>query len=167
MSPNLRFEFPATWPAPILATASPRVPLNAPRPGWGEGVTFAARRGREVAHSQATKISKPNRFAYPFRSRPRGVRKERGGPLFSIWHRPRRLVIEIRQIWGSVSPPVPVVTRTISGQESPIAVASLTSGAGFCWQRGAHLTWPRCGSRRVSQNRSGSAPQLGWRRRFP
>ena len=73
MSPNLRFEFPATWPAPILATASPRVPLNAPRPGWGEGVTFAARRGREVAHSQATKISKPNRFAYPFRSRPRGV----------------------------------------------------------------------------------------------
>ena len=27
-----------------------RVPLYAPRPGWGEGVTFAARRGREVAH---------------------------------------------------------------------------------------------------------------------
>ena len=136
-TPNLRFELPATWPAPILATASPRVPLNAPRPGWGEGVTFAARRGREVAHwgltcgyfgdlwteksklasmlvfwsprgprvpmawggcvgaagypmgcqigrltrhetplarpSQATKISKPNRFAYPFRSRPKGV----------------------------------------------------------------------------------------------
>ena len=48
----MRFEFPgpATWPAPILATGSPRVPLNAPRPGWGEGVTFAARRGREVAH---------------------------------------------------------------------------------------------------------------------
>ena len=85
----MRFEFPATWPAPILATASPRVPLNAPRPGWGEGVTFAARRGREVAHSQATtslsKISKPNRFAYPSRSRPRGVRKERGrSPILDL-----------------------------------------------------------------------------------
>ena len=28
------------------------------------------------------------------------------GPLGSIWRRPRRLVIEIRQIWGLVSPPV-------------------------------------------------------------
>ena len=120
-----------------MAAGPRRVPLYAPRPGWGEGVTFAARRGREVAlwgltcryfrglwteksklasmlviwsprgprvpmawggcvgaagypmgcqigrltrhetplarPSQATKISKPNRFAYPFRSRPRGV----------------------------------------------------------------------------------------------
>ena len=158
------------------SSRGPRAPM-----AWGgcvgaAGYPMGCQIGRLTRHetplpvarpSQATKISKPNRFAYPFRSRPRGVRKERGGPLFSIWHRPRRLVIEIRQIWGSVSPPVPVVTRTISGQESPIAVASLTSGAGFCWQRGAHLTWPRCGSRRVSQNRSGSAPQLGWRRRFP
>ena len=30
VSPNLRFEFPAYWPAPILATGSPRVPLYAP-----------------------------------------------------------------------------------------------------------------------------------------
>ena len=120
-----------------MAAGSQRVPLCALRPGWGEGVTFEARRGREVAHwgltcgyfrdlwteksklasmlvfwsprgprvpmawdgcvgaagypmgcqigrltrhetplarpSQATKTSKPNRFAYPFRSRPRGV----------------------------------------------------------------------------------------------
>ena len=28
------------------------------------------------------------------------------GPLFSICDRPRRLVIEIRQIWGWASPPV-------------------------------------------------------------
>ena len=46
----MRFEFPATCPAAILATGSQRVPLCALRPGWGEGVTFAARRGREVAH---------------------------------------------------------------------------------------------------------------------
>ena len=73
----MRFEFLATWPGAIFAAGSQRGPLYAPRPGWGEGVTFAARRGREVAHSQATtsKISKPNRFAYPFRSRPRGVSK--------------------------------------------------------------------------------------------
>ena len=50
MSPNLRFEFLATWPGAILAAGSQRVPLYAPRPGWGGGVTFAARRGREVAH---------------------------------------------------------------------------------------------------------------------
>ena len=49
-TPNLRFEFLATWPGAILAAGSQRVPLYAPRPGWGEGVTFAARRGREVAH---------------------------------------------------------------------------------------------------------------------
>ena len=49
-SPNLRFEFPATWPGAILAAGPQRVPLCALRPGWGEGVTFAARRGREVAH---------------------------------------------------------------------------------------------------------------------
>ena len=45
VSPNLRFEFLATWPGAILAAGSQRVPLYAPRPGWGEGVTFAARRG--------------------------------------------------------------------------------------------------------------------------
>ena len=50
MSPNLRFEFLATWPGAILAAGSQRVPLYAPRPGWGEGVTFVARSGREVAH---------------------------------------------------------------------------------------------------------------------
>ena len=38
MSPNLRFEFLATWPGAILAAGSQRVPLYAPRPGWGEGV---------------------------------------------------------------------------------------------------------------------------------
>ena len=49
-SPNLRFEFPATCAGAILAVGSQRVPLYAPRPGWGEGVTFVARSGREVAH---------------------------------------------------------------------------------------------------------------------
>ena len=49
-TPNLRFEFLATCPSAILAAGSQRVPLYAPRPGWGEGVTFEARRGREVAH---------------------------------------------------------------------------------------------------------------------
>ena len=33
------------------------------------------------------------------------------GPPFSICARPRRLVIEIRQIWGSVSPRAPVALR--------------------------------------------------------
>ena len=54
MSPNLRFEFLATWPGAILAAGSQRVPLYAPRPGWGGGVTFAARRGREVAGISGT-----------------------------------------------------------------------------------------------------------------
>ena len=45
----MRFEFPATWPGAISAAGSQRVPVCALRPGWGEGVTFAARRGREVA----------------------------------------------------------------------------------------------------------------------
>ena len=128
----------------------PKSPFVRPETGLGEGVTFAARRGREVAHlgpnvrvfqrpldilwteksklasmlvvwsprgpgymtwgecvgaagypvgcqigrltrhetplrlarpSQATKISKPNRFAYPFRSRPRGVC---GSPILNL-----------------------------------------------------------------------------------
>ena len=168
-TPNLRFEFLATWPAAIWLRG-PKSPFVRPETGLGEGVTFAARRGREVAHlgpnmrvfqrpldilwteksklasmlvvwsprgpgymtwgecvgaagypmgcqigrltrhetplrlarpSQATKISKPNRFAYPSRSRPRGVYR----PLWLIWHRPRHLVIEIRQIWGWCPPP--------------------------------------------------------------
>ena len=49
-TPNLRFEFLATFPGAILAAGSQRVPLYAPRPGWGEGVTFVARSRREVAH---------------------------------------------------------------------------------------------------------------------
>ena len=36
-TPNLRFEFLATWPGAILAAGSQRVPLYAPRPGWGKG----------------------------------------------------------------------------------------------------------------------------------
>ena len=53
VSPNLRFEFLATWPGAILAAGSQRVPLYAPRPGWGGGVTFAARRGhlRGLGHN--------------------------------------------------------------------------------------------------------------------
>ena len=74
-----------------------------------------------VRATEANKISKPNRFAYPgpFRSRPRGVVV----PLFSICHRTRRVVIEILQycklqlklqleIWGSNGPgdpPPPVL----------------------------------------------------------
>ena len=58
-------------------------------------------RPRLARPSQATKISKPNRFAYPSRSRPRGVYR----PLWLIWHRPRHLVIEIWQIWGWCPPP--------------------------------------------------------------
>ena len=59
----------------------PRVPM-----AWGgcvgaAGYPMGCQIGRLTRHetplarpSQATKISKPNRFAYPFRSRPRGVR---------------------------------------------------------------------------------------------
>ena len=148
-TPNLRFEFLATWPAAIWLRG-PKSPFVRPETGLGEGVTFAARRGREVAHlgpnvrvfqrpldilwteksklasmlvvwsprgpgymtwgecvgaagypmgcqigrltrhetplrlarpSQATKISKPNPFAYPFRSRPRGVC---GSPILNL-----------------------------------------------------------------------------------
>ena len=89
----------------------PRVPMS-----WGgcvgaAGYPMGCQIGRLTRHetplrlarpSQATKISKPNRFAYPSRSRPRGVYR----PLWLIWHRPRHLVIEIRQIWGWVSAPV-------------------------------------------------------------
>ena len=58
----------------------PRVPM-----AWGgcvgaAGYPMGCQIGRLTRHetplarpSQATKISKPNRFAYPFRSRPRGV----------------------------------------------------------------------------------------------
>ena len=52
----MRFEFLATCPAPILAMGSHRVPLYAPLPGWGEGVTFEARCGREVAHLEIRQI---------------------------------------------------------------------------------------------------------------
>ena len=63
----------------------PRVPM-----AWGgcvgaAGYPMGCQIGRLTRHetplarpSQATKISKPNRFAYPFRSRPRGV----GSPLW-------------------------------------------------------------------------------------
>ena len=133
-SPNLRFEFPATWPPAILVVGSlctprdraggkgplsrrdavaklpiwgltcgyfrdlwteksklasmlvfwsprgPRVPM-----AWGgcvgaAGYPMGCQIGRLTRHetplvrpSQATKISKPNRFGYLFRSRPRGV----------------------------------------------------------------------------------------------
>ena len=48
-TPNLRFEFLATWPAAIWLRG-PKSPFVRPETGLGEGVTFAARRGREVAH---------------------------------------------------------------------------------------------------------------------
>ena len=62
---------------------------------WGEcvgaaGYPVGCQIGRLTRHetplrlarpSQATKISKPNRFAYPFRSRPRGVR---GAPILNL-----------------------------------------------------------------------------------
>jgi hypothetical protein len=63
----------------------PRVPM-----AWGgcvcaAGYPMGCQIGRLTRHetplarpSQATKISKPNRFAYPFRSRPRGL----GSPLW-------------------------------------------------------------------------------------
>ena len=38
MSPNLRFEFLATWPGAILAAGSQRVPLVRPETGLGGGV---------------------------------------------------------------------------------------------------------------------------------
>ena len=44
----MRFEFLATWPGAILAVGSQRVPLYAPRPGWRERITFAARRGAQI-----------------------------------------------------------------------------------------------------------------------
>ena len=48
-TPNLRFEFLATWPAAIWLRG-PKSPFVRPETGLGEGVTFAARRGREVVH---------------------------------------------------------------------------------------------------------------------
>ena len=66
----------------------PRVPM-----AWGgcvgaAGYPMGCQIGRLTRHetplarpSQATKISKPNRFAYPFRSRPRGVR---GAPILNL-----------------------------------------------------------------------------------
>ena len=65
----------------IWSPRGPRVPM-----AWGgcvgaAGYPMGCQIGRLKRHetplarpSQATKISKPNRFAYPFRSRPRGVR---------------------------------------------------------------------------------------------
>ena len=65
----------------IWSPRGPRVPM-----AWGgcigaAGYPMGCQIGRLTRHetplarpSQATKISKPNRFAYPFRSRPRGVR---------------------------------------------------------------------------------------------
>ena len=98
--------------ASMLVVWSPRGPGYMT---WGEcvgaaGYPMGCQIGRLTRHetplrlarpSQATKISKPNRFAYPSRSRPRGVYR----PLWLIWHRPRHLVIEIRQIWGWCPPP--------------------------------------------------------------
>ena len=64
----------------IWSPRGPRVPM-----AWGgcvgaAGYPMGCQIGRLKRHetplarpSQATKISKPNRFAYPFRSRPRGV----------------------------------------------------------------------------------------------
>ena len=66
----------------------PRVPM-----AWGgcvgaAGYPMGCQIGRLTRHetplarpSQATKISKPNRFAYPFRSRPRGVC---GSPILNL-----------------------------------------------------------------------------------
>jgi hypothetical protein len=160
-----------------LAAGSRRVPLYAPRPGWGEGVTFAARRGREVAlwgltcgyfRSLGLKIKtrfyagnlvsqgpsgtygvgwmrRPYRYRQPWAGYPMGchigrltrhenwrdlrrplkfpnlivsltrfghVIEGNVGPLFSIFVRPRRLVIEIGQIWGWVIRPVSPSTVT-------------------------------------------------------
>ena len=77
--------------ASMLVVWSPRgarVPM-----AWGgcvgaAGYPMGCQIGRLTRHetplarpSQATKISKPNRFAYPFRSRPRGVR---GAPILNL-----------------------------------------------------------------------------------
>ena len=58
----------------------PRVPMAWGGCVGGAGYPMGCQIGRLMWHetplarpSQATKISKPNRFAYPFRSRPRGV----------------------------------------------------------------------------------------------
>ena len=59
----------------------PRVPMAWDGCVGAAGYPMGCQIGRLTRHetplarpSQATKISKPNRFAYPFRSRPRGVR---------------------------------------------------------------------------------------------
>ena len=77
--------------ASMLVVWSPRgarVPM-----AWGgcvgaAGYPMGCQIGRLTRHetplarpSQATKISKPNRFAYPFRSRPRGVC---GSPILNL-----------------------------------------------------------------------------------
>ena len=60
-----------------------------------------AARNALVRPSQATKISKPNRFGYLFRSRPRGVYR----PLWLNLPEHQTSNYEIRQIWGSMVHP--------------------------------------------------------------
>ena len=91
----------------IWSPRGPRVPM-----AWGgcvgaAGYPMGCQIGRLTRHetplarpSQATKISKPNRFAYPFRSRPRGVC---GSPILNL--RPYQTPMYRAYIWGSVSAP--------------------------------------------------------------
>ena len=91
----------------IWSPRGPRVPM-----AWGgcvgaAGYPMGCQIGRLTRHetplarpSQATKISKPNRFAYPFRSRPRGVC---GSPILNL--RPYQTPMYNSYIWGSVSAP--------------------------------------------------------------
>ena len=66
----------------------PRVPMAWDGCVGAAGYPMGCQIGRLTRHetplarpSQATKISKPNRFAYPFRSRPRGVC---GSPILNL-----------------------------------------------------------------------------------
>jgi hypothetical protein len=75
--------------------------------GYPMGCQIGRRRGTK-RHRDWRDLRRPLKFPNLIVSLTRFSHVLEGfpGPLGSIWRRPRRLVIEIRQIWGLVSPPV-------------------------------------------------------------
>ncbi len=93
----------------IWSPRGPRIPM-----AWGGCVGAAGYpMGCQIGRRRGTKrhwrdLRRPLKFPNLIVSLTRFSHVLEGfpGPLGSIWRRPRRLVIEIRQIWGLVSPPV-------------------------------------------------------------
>ena len=75
--------------------------------GYPMGCQIGRRRGTK-RHRDWRDLRRPLKFPNLIVSLTRFSHVLEGfpGPLGSIWRRPRRLVIEILQIWGLVSPPV-------------------------------------------------------------